>query len=296
MSSISASRSTLRGRIVAWDYEAWNPTRGSRPGTVRPGNVVTGFLAGFEPAPFAPRAAGARPPRSTTAATPRRPTSPAASADGCGGTGVVSSERVLSHAVESPFWTGPLRSPSRLQNTFAHECFIDEVAASVEGRSRGVSAAAPARPAAARGRGRRGQGGELGGAPVTEAGPRRPESPGAAASRACSTRATTATARWSPRSRSIRTPGRSPSRDASCALDCGPISNPDGAAQPDRRRHRPGHQPHAARRGDVGRRAGHVGRLAHLSAVVSRRSRPDHRERASSTGPMSRRTAPARRR
>jgi CO/xanthine dehydrogenase Mo-binding subunit len=40
----------------------------------------------------------------------------------------VASERVLSHAVRSPFWTGPLRSPQRLQNTFAHECFLDEIA------------------------------------------------------------------------------------------------------------------------------------------------------------------------
>jgi CO/xanthine dehydrogenase Mo-binding subunit len=31
--------------------------------------------------------------------------------------------------VASPFYTGPLRSPSRIQNTFAHESFIDEVAA-----------------------------------------------------------------------------------------------------------------------------------------------------------------------
>ncbi len=46
----------------------------------------------------------------------------------CGGTGGVKSERVLSHAVRSPFWTGPLRSPQRLQNTFAHECFMDELA------------------------------------------------------------------------------------------------------------------------------------------------------------------------
>jgi CO/xanthine dehydrogenase Mo-binding subunit len=30
--------------------------------------------------------------------------------------------------VASPFWTGPLRSPQRLQNTFAHECFLDELA------------------------------------------------------------------------------------------------------------------------------------------------------------------------
>jgi CO/xanthine dehydrogenase Mo-binding subunit len=36
------------------------------------------------------------------------------------------------HSVESPFFTGPLRSPLRLQNTFAHECFMDEVSAHVK--------------------------------------------------------------------------------------------------------------------------------------------------------------------
>src|SRR5204862_1413197 len=50
----------------------------------------------------------------------------------CGGTGVVKSERVLSHTIQSPFFTGPLRSPSRLQNTFAHESFMDEIAAQVK--------------------------------------------------------------------------------------------------------------------------------------------------------------------
>jgi CO/xanthine dehydrogenase Mo-binding subunit len=39
---------------------------------------------------------------------------------------------VLVHNVVSPFWTGPLRSPARLQNTFAHECFMDELAAKVK--------------------------------------------------------------------------------------------------------------------------------------------------------------------
>jgi CO/xanthine dehydrogenase Mo-binding subunit len=39
---------------------------------------------------------------------------------------------VLTHTIASPFFTGPLRSPSRLQNTFAHECFLDEVAAHVK--------------------------------------------------------------------------------------------------------------------------------------------------------------------
>jgi CO/xanthine dehydrogenase Mo-binding subunit len=39
---------------------------------------------------------------------------------------------VLTHAVNSPFFTGPLRSPLRLQNTFAHECFLDEISAYVK--------------------------------------------------------------------------------------------------------------------------------------------------------------------
>ncbi len=43
--------------------------------------------------------------------------------------GTIKSERVLLHNVVSPFWTGPLRSPQRLQNTFAHESFMDELAA-----------------------------------------------------------------------------------------------------------------------------------------------------------------------
>ncbi len=38
---------------------------------------------------------------------------------------------MLSHLLESPFWTGPLRAPNRLQNTFAHESLMDEIAAKV---------------------------------------------------------------------------------------------------------------------------------------------------------------------
>ena len=45
------------------------------------------------------------------------------------GTGTITSERSLTHNIPSPFFTGPLRSPARLQNTFAHECFMDELAA-----------------------------------------------------------------------------------------------------------------------------------------------------------------------
>ena len=43
------------GAIVAWDHESWSPSLGGRPGYNQPGNVVTGMLAGFPAAPFAPR-------------------------------------------------------------------------------------------------------------------------------------------------------------------------------------------------------------------------------------------------
>jgi CO/xanthine dehydrogenase Mo-binding subunit len=120
------------GTITAWDYEAWFASRGGRPGYNTPGNVVTGMLAGFEPAPFIPQRA-ADPPgefRNGSNAAPSYVAGRAARRSG--GAGTVTSERVLTHTVQSPFFTGPLRSPSRLQNTFAHECFLDEVAAHVK--------------------------------------------------------------------------------------------------------------------------------------------------------------------
>jgi nicotinate dehydrogenase subunit B len=120
-----------RGGIIAWDYEAWFPSLGGRPGTDRPGNVITGLLAGFEPTVVQPRAA-TDPSGGFNNGSNAVP-SYVTGCDGpsCGGSGQVRSERVLTHTVGSPFFTGPLRSPSRLQNTFAHECFMDEVAAHV---------------------------------------------------------------------------------------------------------------------------------------------------------------------
>jgi CO/xanthine dehydrogenase Mo-binding subunit len=119
------------GSIRAWDYEAWFPSRGGRPGYDRPGNVVTGMLLGFEPAPFRPRTAtdpsGGF--RNGSNAAPSYVRGQVGSH--AGGAGVIANERALTHTIESPFFTGPLRSPARLQNTFAHECFLDEVAAHV---------------------------------------------------------------------------------------------------------------------------------------------------------------------
>ena len=117
------------GAILAWDHESWSPALGNRPGPGTPGNVVTGWLAGFEPEPFAPRSPAPEP-RSYSNGSNGVPSYVAGKIGGkANGTGTVESERVLLHNVRSAFWTGPLRSPARLQNTFAHECFMDELAA-----------------------------------------------------------------------------------------------------------------------------------------------------------------------
>jgi len=120
------------GDIVAWDFESWSASLGNRPGSTTPGNVAPGMLLGFEPA---------RVQRTTAPATSVRfnngsntvPSYVVGRVRGRDdGTGTVASERVLTHTVPSPFFTGPLRSPARLQNSFAQECFLDEIAASVK--------------------------------------------------------------------------------------------------------------------------------------------------------------------
>ncbi|MGA2713958.1 MAG: molybdopterin cofactor-binding domain-containing protein [Bryobacteraceae bacterium] len=121
-----------QGNIVAWDHEAWTPGLGNRPGTSVPGNVITGLLAGFQPEPLNPRSPAPAPVafNNNSNGVPSYVSGRVAGASK--GTGNVKSERVLVHNVVSPFWTGPLRSPARLQNTFAHECFMDELAAKVK--------------------------------------------------------------------------------------------------------------------------------------------------------------------
>ena len=118
------------GHIVAWEYEGWSAALGSRPGYDRPGNVITGVLAGFEPAPLAPRSPAPEPTEGSDNNLNTIPSYLASRVGGTShGTGSIASERVLSHRITGPFFTGPLRSPERLQNTFAHECFMDEMAA-----------------------------------------------------------------------------------------------------------------------------------------------------------------------
>ena len=117
------------GKIDVWDCETWSVSFGGRPGYERPGNVITGMLAGFEPETITPRK-GVEPTGELRNGSNAVPSYMAGCVNGkCGGEGSIRSERVLTHAVKSPFFTGPLRSPLRLQNTFAHECFMDEISA-----------------------------------------------------------------------------------------------------------------------------------------------------------------------
>jgi nicotinate dehydrogenase subunit B len=117
------------GSIVVWDRENWVANRGSRPGYDKPGNVISGMLLGYEPEPIKP--SPAKPParrlRNGSNTVPEYVTGCVGGE--CSGSGTVKSERVLTHTVASPFYTGPLRSPLRIQNTFANECFLDELAA-----------------------------------------------------------------------------------------------------------------------------------------------------------------------
>jgi nicotinate dehydrogenase subunit B len=120
---------TFEGRIVAWDRESWVASLGNRPGYDQPGNVISGTLVGYEPEPLKPAPAKAPTGRLSNQSN-AVPSYFAGCVDGaCGGGGIIRSERVLTHTVRSPFFTGPLRSPLRIQNTFANECFMDELCA-----------------------------------------------------------------------------------------------------------------------------------------------------------------------
>jgi nicotinate dehydrogenase subunit B len=118
--------------IIAWDCETWAASKGGRPGYDRPGNVISGMLAGNAPEEVQPRPT-AEPRGELRNRSNAAPSYIAGCVNGkCNGAGTVRSERVLTHMVASPFFTGPLRSPLRIQNTFAHECFMDELSARVK--------------------------------------------------------------------------------------------------------------------------------------------------------------------
>ena len=109
------------GDLIAWDYNSWSAGRGSRPGNVGAANLPTGHLIGLTTNPPTTRPPAFPPLGPDTSNT----VAGYMKAEG----GKVPHARVVSRSVRSPFFTGPLRSPARIQNTFANESFIDELAA-----------------------------------------------------------------------------------------------------------------------------------------------------------------------
>jgi CO/xanthine dehydrogenase Mo-binding subunit len=120
------------GQIIAWDYENIELQRGEGAlGT--PGNNIPGYLAGFPTTQIVP---STTPPANPTVFGNGNNTVPPYCSGSVNGTafctGTVASQRVLNKVAAGPLWTAWLRSPHRLQNTFAHESFMDEIAASLK--------------------------------------------------------------------------------------------------------------------------------------------------------------------
>ncbi len=103
------------GAVSAWDAESWSIGRGSRPGP--PANIPAGVIMGFPETPIA-------------ASPPPTPSLQPNTVDGSNSAPsyVIKSQRMVTHTGRLPFFSGPLRSPNRIQNTFANESFIDELA------------------------------------------------------------------------------------------------------------------------------------------------------------------------
>jgi nicotinate dehydrogenase subunit B len=120
------------GQIIVWTYEGWTLSKGNRPNATTPGNIISGALAGFPTPPLVPAAAAPPTTFSNGSNTAANYVTGVVAGKPPGGTGKVASQQVLTHNIASPFFTGPLRSPNRLQNTFANESFMDEIAAAVK--------------------------------------------------------------------------------------------------------------------------------------------------------------------
>jgi len=121
------------GTIVAWDVETILGQHGEGALGIGIGGFVQGALAGFPTTKIVP---------TTTPTNPAGgafwnfgnsvPSYSAGLVNGTKlGTGKVASQRSVTRTVETPLWTSYLRSPDHIQNTWAHESFMDEIAASV---------------------------------------------------------------------------------------------------------------------------------------------------------------------
>jgi nicotinate dehydrogenase subunit B len=120
------------GKLISWDYENIYATRGENSTAAAPGNAFPGNLAGFPTTPLVPTST---PAFSTSYKDTNNQYCSYVTVTVNGvkyGTGNVTSTRILNRSSYALFFTGPLRAPNRVQNTWAHECFMDELAAAAK--------------------------------------------------------------------------------------------------------------------------------------------------------------------
>jgi CO/xanthine dehydrogenase Mo-binding subunit len=107
--------SGAKPKVTAWKRDAWTSSRGGRPGP--PASMASGILMGFPETPL-------------TASVSLTPSQDLNSVDGSNSAPlyIIPAAKLTNHTVRRTFMSGPLRSPSRIQNTFANEVMMDELA------------------------------------------------------------------------------------------------------------------------------------------------------------------------
>lgn len=114
MSMLASAGLDTEGNITAWQYTSYTASRGNRPAAGFAGNIPTGGMIG-QPAQPAGKIA-----------PPLPPTGPDSS--NAASSYNIPRSQVISKMIGSRFYTGPMRAPNRIQNTFANESFMDELA------------------------------------------------------------------------------------------------------------------------------------------------------------------------
>ena len=111
----AGNQSGGKNLMTAMRRDSWTSSRGGRPGP--PANMASGILMGFPETP-------------QTQSTTLTPSQPLNSVDGSNTAPlyIIPAARLTNHTVRKSFLSGPLRSPARIQNTFANESIVDELA------------------------------------------------------------------------------------------------------------------------------------------------------------------------
>ena len=121
------------GKILAWDYEMFKMQKGEGQASGSGlGNANPGALAGYPTTSYAPTSAPALTATYSDFGNFHPPYTTGLFNGVSNNTGNVTSQRITRRIVNSPFFTAWLRAPDGFQNSFIHESFMDEIAATVK--------------------------------------------------------------------------------------------------------------------------------------------------------------------